>query len=164
MTDLNYTVVDNFLPDVEFKLIKDNLLGMDISWYYSPYVASPDMPDDGFYFVHNFYYDFKPNSNYFGLVIPLIKKVQANSLIRMKANLYPNVGRRVENNYHADQDYPHKGMVYYVNTNNGYTELEDGTIIESVENRALLFDSSRIHRSVSCTDEKCRVTINLNYF
>ena len=41
---------------------------------------------------------------------------------------------------------------------------EDGTKIESVANRVLLFDSSRPHSSTRCTDQKVRVNINLNYY
>lgn len=159
-----HTVVNNFLPEEQFQAIKKVILGSSIPWYYSPYVASHRFKDDGFYFLHTFYDYFKPNSPYFDFVLPLVNRIDVKAIVRMKANMYTNVGHQLKNNYHVDEHFPHKGMVYYVNTNNGYTELEDGTIIESVENRALLFDSSKEHRSVACTDEKCRVTINLNYF
>ena len=36
--------------------------------------------------------------------------------------------------------------------------------IESIENRALLFDPSIEHRSTTCTDAKGRININFNYF
>ena len=36
--------------------------------------------------------------------------------------------------------------------------------MESVKNRLLLFDSSRPHKSTSCSDKKCRMNININYF
>ena len=32
--------------------------------------------------------------------------------------------------------------IFYVNTNNGYTKFEDGSIVESVANRMLIFDSN----------------------
>ena len=52
---------------------------------------------------------------------------------------------------------------YYLNTNNGYTELKTGEKVESVENRMLVFDSNIEHQGVTCTDEKRRVLINFNY-
>ena len=52
--------------------------------------------------------------------------------------------------------FPYKTAVFYVNTNNGYTEFEDGTKVESVENRIIFFDGSRPHNSSTCTDQKIR--------
>ena len=65
---------------------------------------------------------------------------------------------------HFDLSFPHKGAIFYVNTNDGFTVLEDGTEIKSIENRVLLFDPSTKHHSTTCTDKKVRITINFNYF
>ena len=54
--------------------------------------------------------------------------------------------------------------IYYLNSNNGYTEFEDGTKIESVANRLVLIDGSQKHCSTNCTDETVRVNIGVNYF
>ena len=54
--------------------------------------------------------------------------------------------------------------IFYLNTNNGYTEFEDGSKVESVANRFVSFTGDLIHRGVSQTDTKARVVINLNYF
>ena len=54
--------------------------------------------------------------------------------------------------------------IFYVNTNNGYTKFEDGTKVESVANRMVIFPSNMKHIGTSCTDEKTRVVINFNYF
>ena len=56
-----------------------------------------------------------------------------------------------------------KTIVYYINTNNGYTEFENGVRVESVSNRACIFDSNLKHTGVTCTNEKRRVMINFNY-
>jgi hypothetical protein len=37
-------------------------------------------------------------------------------------------------------------------------------IIESIENRALFFDSSKPHSSTTCTDKQMRINFNMNYF
>ena len=60
-------------------------------------------------------------------------------------------------------EYRHKSAILYINTNNGLTVLEDGTECESVANRLLLFDASKPHHSTTCTDQKRRVNINMNY-
>ena len=51
-----------------------------------------------------------------------------------------------------------------MNTNNGYTKFEDGSIVESVANRIVTFPANMKHLGTSCTDEKTRVVINFNYF
>jgi hypothetical protein len=50
-----------------------------------------------------------------------------------------------------------------MNTNNGYTEFEDGTRVESVANRFISFPVGMKHRGTSCTDKKTRVVINFNF-
>ena len=87
------------------------------------------------------------------------------SLYRVKGNFYPNVGKHSENKPHIDFSFKHKGAIFYINTNNGYTLLNKGkTKIESIENRILFFDSTKTHNSTHCTDDHARVNININYF
>ena len=50
-----------------------------------------------------------------------------------------------------------------MNDNNGYTLFEDGTKVESKENRVVIFDSQMRHAGIPCTDEKRRVVINFNF-
>ena len=57
----------------------------------------------------------------------------------------------------------HTTFVLSLNTNDGYTEFEDGTILESKENSIVIFDGAIKHRSVGQTDENIRVNININY-
>ena len=84
-------------------------------------------------------------------------------MIRSKCNLYTKTEKLFEHKLHTDMPFPHKGFLFYVNTNNGFTILEDGTKVESIANRALFFDSSKSHKSTTCTDEDIRVNININY-
>ena len=53
--------------------------------------------------------------------------------------------------------------VFYINTNNGYTEFEDGTRSESIANRMVTFPANLKHRGTTCSDEKTRIVINFNY-
>ncbi len=57
-----------------------------------------------------------------------------------------------------------KTSIFYVNTNNGYTKFEDGTIVESVANRMVIFPANIKHTGTTCSDEKRRVVINFNYY
>ena len=42
--------------------------------------------------------------------------------------------------------------------------MEDGTKIESVSNRNVIFDGSTPHNSTNCTNEKARFVLAVNYF
>ena len=161
-----FQIIDNFLDYNEFKVISSILTDQNFPWYYSDYVAHEESRNNyEYYFEHNFYNFWRPSSNYFELLLPILEKLNVKALIRAKANLYPNSGNTLlKNAFHKDQDFTHKGAVFYVNTNDGYTGLEDGTKIKSVENRILLFNSSELHHSTHCTDQKVRININLNYF
>ena len=50
-----------------------------------------------------------------------------------------------------------------MNTNDGYTIFDNGTMINSVKNRLITFPAKMKHAGTSCTDQKRRVVINFNY-
>tara|TARA_R110000822_G_C15049721_1_gene466290 strand:+ start:82 stop:582 length:501 start_codon:yes stop_codon:yes gene_type:complete len=165
--NLNYKIIDNFLPKENFNKIKEIIFGCDFNWFYSPGINYPNEdPYNLFYFTHLFYNKNIPNSPFFNLIIEnLVSHMDdVHSLIRMKANLYPNQGIKRENGKHVDNVFPHKGAIFYINTNNGRTILNNKIKIDSVENRILYFDPQIPHDSENCTDQKVRVNININYF
>ena len=92
-----------------------------------------------------------------------MKVFVVKSLIRIKANLYTRTNTIEHHADHTDLPFEHKTALFYLNNNNGLTVLEDGTKVESVENRLLLFDGSKKHHSTSSTDS-VRININFNYF
>ena len=164
---INYKVIDNFLNKENFIKIKNVLLGMDFPWYYQPNISNANKTSKGplFYLTHLIYDNKKPNSDFYNIIKEnLLDFIDMKAIVRIKANLYPNQGIKKINEPHVDFDYKHKGAIFSLNTNNGGTILEDGTIIKSIENRILFFDPSTKHDSLSCTDEKIRVNINMNYF
>lgn len=143
--------------------IKSVFLSPEFPWYFTPYVAEKNS-GDGIYFSHHIYNNFSPSSNHFDLFIPILNSLEVKSLVRIKVNLFPKSDELIEHNWHVDYEFPHKGAVIYLNDNNGFTILEDKTKIPSVQNNVLLFDPSLKHRSTNCTNEKVRLTVNLNYF
>jgi hypothetical protein len=160
MTELK--IVDDFLAREQFEVIRAQFMG-DIAWYYHPMVADDD-DTELFYFTHTLHTAHRINSNLYDTVQPIINLLNPKAIIRIKANLYTNVGRYHEHDWHTDFPYKHTAAIFYVNTNNGFTILEDGTKVESVANRLLILDGSKLHRSTTCTDEKTRVNIGFNYF
>jgi len=157
-------IIDNFLPLPLANQLSDIVSGAEFPWYYSPSIATSNQTSDLYYFTHTIYEGLTPKSQIFELVVPILERLEVKALIRAKANLFPNIGKYVEVDKHVDFAFNHIGAVYYINSNNGYTILSDGQKIESVSNRILIFDSSQLHQSTFCTDQKTRLNINLNFF
>jgi hypothetical protein len=161
--------IDNFLGKKEFDELQTLMMGMVLPWNYNSMI---DRPSDvnKFQFVHVFYNDYAPFT-YCDKLNPILETLEASAIIRIKANLLTRTPQIVENLFHTDINYVSKELmewgttsIFYVNTNNGYTKFEDGTIIESVANRMVFFPSNIKHTGTSCTDENTRVIINFNYF
>jgi len=163
---MEYKVIDNFLPKENFIKIKELLLGINFPWFYYPNISRAEKVSKGkLFYMNHIFYEYEPRSTFYGTIKNnLLNFMDIKSIIRVKANLYPNQNIRKINEMHRDYEYSHKGAIFSVNTNNGGTILEDGTKIDSVENRILLFDPSLEHDSENCTDEKTRINININYF
>ena len=164
----DHTIQDNFLDKDVFRFISDQLMGDHFPWNYMAGVvgyADTQSDEDGdyYYFTHGFYRDNKFWTNYEQVFQPIIDAIDPVALIRVKANLYPNVGVYHQHGWHSDLEVTHKAALFYINTNNGHTVLEDGTKIESVANRLLTFDGSKKHASTTCTDQNVRVNININH-
>ncbi len=155
-------IIKNFLPDIDFKNLKTILTSN--SFFYNFNNAVSDKNDsEHFYFVHELYCNHQPSSNFFNLILPLINKLDVKALIRAKVNLFPRTEKLIKYGEHADFDFNHKGAILYLNNCDGGTYIGD-KFIPSVENQVLLFDASTMHRSTNCTDKKCRLNININYF
>ena len=159
-----YEVIDNYLPREEFEAIRNMMISKEMSWYFNPAVTFENQEDNHFYFTHMFYKEGLVNSAFYQGLGPLIAKINPKALIRVKGNLYPNINNYIKDLDHTDYSFEHKGAIFYINTNNGPTVLDDGTEIEAIENRILFFEPHKMHNSFYCTDQKVRINININYF
>jgi hypothetical protein len=169
----NLLIFDDFLSEEElghFDFMKSRFF----PWGFSEH---SDMDgDNNPQFVHifcqntgNFFH-----TQEFEMLHPLIQRMQVSSIISIKANLTTraNVDNR-HGLWHVDREMsalpPHYGdvvhtAVFYLNTNNGGTELEDGTFVESVRNRCIVFPSKFQHRAVRHTiGDYQRIVVNINY-
>jgi hypothetical protein len=168
-------IIDNFLDIESCDKIYNTVMGPFFPWYYNNGVnvrVVPNLEEQtkiafhiyDFQFIHILYLEHTIQSQYFDLFIPIFEKLQAKALLRVKANLIPRADKIVEHGMHTDVEFEAKTAIYYVNSNDGYTKFEDGTKIESVKNRIVLFNSLTKHTGTTCTDNKTRVAININYF
>lgn len=159
-------IKDNLLEKKDLANIQNTVLSPDFPWFLNNVLSFPhnEKDLDNIQFIHAFHHSHSIRSNYVDIILPIINKINPKSLIRIKANIMPRRESIVEHGYHVDFDFPCKTAVFYINTNNGYTKFESGEVVESVENRLVIFDSQNAHTGTSTTDSQYRAVINFNYF
>ena len=165
-------IYDNYLPKTYFKKLQKWFLSSEPNWKYNQHKVKPSESTNSFQFVHTLYRVAQPQKRKraihtdLGVIRPLLDRLEPSILLKVKANITPRTAEPDKTDFHTD--YPpilnHSTGIIYFNTNNGYTEFEDGKIVESVANRAVFFQGSERHRGVSCTDSKVRVVLNVNFF
>lgn len=153
-------IIDDYLEEEYHQLIHDFMTGSSMPWFFQPSV-SRENEGDGHYFIHSFLEDGE-FSVFFHLIHDMVYKIDPDNVVRIKANLYTKTNEIVEHAWHKDYDDSHKAAIYYVNTNNGYTQIGDERV-ESKANRLVIFDGGIPHHSTTCTDEHLRVNIGLNW-
>jgi hypothetical protein len=161
-----HQIIDEFLPKDEFYKLKNIIYGPNFPWFFQPSVEEPGVSDNNYcYYVHLLLNDGIQNSLIFNDIWDILKgRFDWKIIGRIKCNSYPSSSILLEHKNHVDAPWEHKGLILSMNTCDGATVLEDGTRIESIENRALFFDPSKPHHSTNCTNDKARVNININYF
>lgn len=160
---MDYKVVDNFLPKEVFNGIKSLLDNDSFPWFMSESISAPG-DDSDYYFIHTFYVNYGVNSKFWDCIVPFLDQINFKAFIRVRGILYPS-GKTINNHgTHTDYEHSHKGAILYLNTNDGYTRLNNDVCVESVENRVLFFDPSMPHNSTNCTNAKYRALITANYF
>jgi len=141
------------------------------SIFYSYFYTNNVYNSDGFrYKLNNFYFSSliyengKALSPHFNLLKNILNYIpDFKQLIRIKSNLYTNLNRVYEHTPHIDKNEPHKTLILYLNTCNGFTRLQDNTIIKSIANNAVILDGNIYHNSSTASDKAIRLTINVNY-
>ena len=161
-------IVDDFLDSDSHLRIKESLEYKDF-WTYDPYIAGSmsDQIKDG-QLCHDFFSEMY-RSPHIEVLFPIIGRIKPMAIWRIKANLQLHGGEAYKSNWHYDftgDGYPVENMetaIYYVNSNNGYTEFTDCKV-DSVANRMVFFPSNTKHRGVNASNVKARYVINFNYF
>ena len=159
-------IIDNFLPEHDFKIIQQYLTGESFTWHLNNSIANKRQGLDQYQFTHVFYDVSRPNLNQWSnFLTPLFNKLQAQFIFRVKANCRPRTAQGVISDYHTDMDLNQQTAIFYLNTNNGYTKFQDNTLddVPSVANRLLTFYGGLKHAGTSCTDQNTRIVLNINY-
>ena len=160
-------VVDNFLDIQTLETLQNIIFDKDFPLFWNGEVIEGGSDDPSNYYLNHLLYDKDNgiNSPHFDVVYAMFaEKMGIEKPIRIKVNVYPSNTKQVENGYHIDYDFPHKGAIFSLNTCDGYTKFQTGQIVDSVVNRMMFFDPTKAHTSANTTNVKRRVNINFNYY
>lgn len=177
-TDIS--IIDNFLPEEEFKKLLGIIESPEMAWYFTPGISDDSAtseiqgnnPLDNYMFAHLLYNDFVPRSHFFDdvkdlTIPPLVERIGIawNTLVRMKINFYQRTNEVNIHPWHVDSTGMPllKGALLMLNTCDGYTGFADGTEVDSVANRMVLFNAHERHHSCSTSNAQRRLTLNINY-
>ena len=161
-------IIKNFLPKKDFIEIKNFFISNNFPWYLQSNVN--EINDGHFQFTHIFFYNNCITSSYFKNLEPIIKLLNVAAIIKIKANCLIRENKIIEHGMHVDEKIdgapaPNaKTAVFYINNNNGYTKFKDGTIVNSEENKMVIFNNNILHTGSTCTDKPLRFVINFNFF
>jgi len=175
---LNYNIIDNFLPEEEFKKLSDFIvfnnkfpLTIDDGVGYGPnnkdYNEKLEKDFRNWYAVHISYINDVPISNSYDVIAPILSpafnKLEIKSLLKIKTNFYPYTHKIFEHSPHIDYKFRCGAAVLSLNTCDGFTRLSDGTKIDSIANRVVLFEGNTLHNSSTTSNAKGRWNINFNF-
>ena len=135
-----------------------------------------------YFFTHVIYDKYLPCSPHYDLLTPFLVEIEKEEieekklnkdkhqklygmrcLIRIRANYFPNTNTLHEYIPHTDCPYSHTAALLSLNTCDGYTKLVDGTKIDSVANRVVLFDAGMNHYSTTTSDTPARFNVIVNF-
>ena len=169
--DKNLKIIDDLLSYQDWNQLKTIITRDDFDWYFSDVIYDYELGCsaeglDNWQFCHLLYMDHFAQSKRYELLGPFLNnnKISINSLVKAKINNQPRSQSIIKQGFHVDVNFKCTTGIYYVNSNDGYTEFEDGTTVESKSNRFVTFNSDVRHQGTTCTDQKQRLVININYF
>tara|TARA_R100000664_G_C2660572_1_gene76975 strand:- start:77 stop:565 length:489 start_codon:yes stop_codon:yes gene_type:complete len=156
-----FNIFTNFLEQETLQNIKKEIEGMP--WFFCNITGHKD-DKSNFHFYHILFQDNKVDSDkYFNTILmPVLGKLNFKYLHRAKLNLYTKQDKQIKTSYHIDCNMEHTVALFSLNTNNGYTEFENGKKIKSEENNLVIFPGYLKHRSVNQTDKNTRINLNIN--
>ena len=167
--ELDMKISKNFLPQKDFDGLKTLMEATYFPWYFNPGVVrypGVKTPVNHFQFTHAFYGDGQIRSDYFKNLTPLFNIIKPALIVRIKANLLTLSDKIIKHSMHQDFVLDNAKIttgIFYINSNNGMTIFENGKKIKSEANKYVEFDSNTMHTGTTCTDDRKRIVINLNY-
>lgn len=157
----------NVLEKEKFTFLYNFLTSTRFPWFWNNEINYPGRGEQGFQFVYTFVRNDQQlcSDKSFSVIQPVIDFLKPKSIRRIKVNLSPRDHKNTVAGMHTDSkpwESTHSA-VFYINTCNGYTLFENKEKVMSEENKIVVFPSQMKHSSVTATDVKRRLVLNLNY-
>lgn len=186
-------IIDNFLPEEDFKRLQDFVLSREMPWFYSDYVSldlGHGITDPNAQETFGFNHDCYDRSHQLRTPVlehmaPMIKRITELDgsdiqIQRIRLSLKTLKAGFTKDNYnlpHVDLLTPHKSLIFYVNDSDGDTFIfneynhngefyDTFTVKDRVSpkaNRALIIDGSQYHTASNPIETTRRVILNVNY-
>jgi hypothetical protein len=166
-------VTDDFLPEKDFAIVRDYILGNQMSWYWVGNYAG------GYPLMEHVFYSEKRgpelhvgtpmvNTTAFRAIDPVIARLQPASLIRVRANCNWRTNDKMQQrDWHTDVPFECQSGIYYMHDSDACTVFKDGTNeqieVETKENRFIQFPSTYEHAATPFTEGVRRVVLNINF-
>tara|TARA_R100001132_G_C3209825_1_gene53288 strand:+ start:34 stop:516 length:483 start_codon:yes stop_codon:yes gene_type:complete len=155
-------IYKNFISKKDCNIINKYFLSNTFPWYYISKQCDYGKKDTPF-LSHTFFKNEQVGSSDMFLIKSIIKKLKIKKLLNVRANLCLKGESKCS--WHVDNftdNLKHTTAIYYVNTNNGYTEFKNKKI-KCEKNKIIIFNADKKHRAVGQTDTQTRMVINFNY-
>ena len=164
-------VKDNFLDDAHLIQLDELIDNPYFAWYLQKTQVDFAAPtsligtNDGYWFSHRIYAEYEPTSPSYNPMIEIFKNyLKYISLCRITVNLLFKQETPSISAFHTDfNEKKLTTAIFYLNTNNGYTEFKDGNRIDCIRNRLVMFPAIIPHRAIGQTDVKQRIVLNFNF-
>ena len=161
-------VIKNLVKPKYFKPINEYILSSYFPWFLNKGINSFDGKDEKhFQFTHTFIKNggiVNTSEKHMTVIEPILSALDVNEVLRCKLNLTTRTAEPITHGLHVDGvEGSTYTAVFYLNTNNGATVFENNKKYQSVANQAVVFDPTLKHSGISCTDEKVRLVLNINY-
>ena len=160
-------IIDNFLNEEYFKTVQNHMMGTFYSWHWCDGIVDPN---DGKHQLVNLMFDVESENvildDFYSCIHPMLDKINKHVPIKQLLKIKCNFTYKTIEHEHGGLHIDYKDAttaIFYINTNNGWTNFKNGAKVESIENRLVIFDSNLEHEGVTCTDEIRKMVINFNY-
>jgi hypothetical protein len=163
-------ICTDVLQQQHYEYIFKTLTNDTFPWNYNDHVV--DTTEFGteekhqLQFIHKFHEvsTILTEPKYWQMLFPIFEVLRPHTFIRVKANNIPGKEKIITHGMHTDTGIPLSyTAIYYVNSNNGFTEFDNGDRVDSVANSMIVFPSYMRHTGSTCTDARSRINININF-
>ena len=162
-------IKDNFLDNKHLAQLDELVYNTHFPWFLQKEQITG--ANDGCWFSHVIYDNDAPRSDLYNPVMEIFKNnLKYISLCRITVNLLLRQETPSISDFHTDyqkldilDEKKITTAIFYLNTNNGATEIKDSPRINSVRNRLIMFPTITPHRAIGPTDVAERIVLNFNF-